>query len=183
MWQENRLLMKQLQGNPLHPINQTAIKVQNLKWENGHTIYTCIQPQITIRKRSSRSSGESTDENMTTLGMIRTWICLLGAYFWMPLFKQQFILNKTMRRIYDTWRIIIGTVRDSIPRNWKTDQWTKRNHWCITIDFKDAMWMSTSSMFEKAFQITNAKPTSSPTRCSVWEKTGRWSHCDLVEQK
>ena len=65
-----------------------------------------------------------------TLWMIWTWKWLLGAYFWMPLFEQQFILHKTVRWIYDTWRIIFGTVWDSYPRNWKTVQLTKRNHWC-----------------------------------------------------
>ena len=39
----------------------------------------------------------SADENMTTLWMIWTWRWLFGAYFWMPLFEQQFILDKTMR--------------------------------------------------------------------------------------
>ena len=42
---------------------------------------------------------DSTDENMTTLWMIWTWRWLLGACFWMPLFEQQFILDKTMKRM------------------------------------------------------------------------------------
>ena len=32
----------------------------------------------------------------------------IWAHFWMPLFEQLFILDKAMRRIYDTWRIIFG---------------------------------------------------------------------------
>ena len=114
MWQGNRSLLKQLRRNPMHPANQTAREVHQLKRWNGHTLHTCLQPQCTIRKQSSPSSGRSTDENMTTLWMFFwTWMWLFGAYFWMPLFEQQFILNKTMRRIYDTWRIIFGKVWDS----------------------------------------------------------------------
>ena len=51
---------------------QTARKVQKLNEKYGHTIYTYLQPQLTIRKQSSRSSGKSMDEDMTTLWMIWT---------------------------------------------------------------------------------------------------------------
>ena len=33
-------------GNPMHPVNQTTGEVQKLKEENGHTTYTCLQPQF-----------------------------------------------------------------------------------------------------------------------------------------
>ena len=36
------LLIKQLRGNPKHPVNQTAREVQQLKEKNGHTIYTSL---------------------------------------------------------------------------------------------------------------------------------------------
>ena len=87
--------------------------VQKLKGQTGHTIYTRFQPQSTMRKQCSQSSGRSTDENMTTLWMIWTWVCLFGACFWIPLFAQQFILDKTMMRIHVASRIIFGTVWDS----------------------------------------------------------------------
>ena len=47
--------------------------------------------------------------------------------------------------------------------------------------FKDATWMSTSLMCEKAYQITNAKAYvfSDSVLCG---KSGRRSHCDLEEQ-
>ena len=41
-----------------------------------------------------------------------------------------------------------------------------------TINFKELMWMSTSLLCSKACQITNAKPVSSLTQCSMWEKMG-----------
>ena len=50
MWQGNRLHIKRLRWNPMHPVNQTAREVQKRKGQNGHTFYTCLQPQSTIRK-------------------------------------------------------------------------------------------------------------------------------------
>ena len=88
------------------------LEVQKLKEWNGHIIDTFLQPQFIIWNQSCRSSGISTDENMTTLWMIWTWMWLFGAFFREPLFKQQFILDKTMWRIYDSRRIF-GTVKDS----------------------------------------------------------------------
>ena len=37
---------------------EPAREDQELKGQNGHTIYTCLQPQSTIRKQYSRSLGE-----------------------------------------------------------------------------------------------------------------------------
>ena len=94
--------------------------------EKRHTIYTCLQPQFTIRKQSSRSSGENLrTKNMTTLWTIWAWTWLFGAYFWMPLFEQQFILDKTVRRVYDTCWIIFGTVWDCHSmklQNWSVNK-------------------------------------------------------------
>ena len=72
MSQGDRLLIKQLQGKRMHPVHQLAREVLKVKEKNGHTIYTFLQPQSTIRKQYSRSSGGSKDENMTTLWMIWT---------------------------------------------------------------------------------------------------------------
>ena len=103
--------------------NQPAREVQKLKTYKSHNLN--VSPaKFILRKQYSRSSGGSTDENMTTLGMFCTWIWLFLAYFWMPLFEQQFILDKTVRRIYDTWRIICGTVSDCYSmklKNWSAN--------------------------------------------------------------
>ena len=72
--QGNRLLIKKLRGNPMHPVNQTTTEVQKLKGQSGHTIDTCLQSQSTMRKQSSRSSGGSTDEKpQTTWRTWKTW--------------------------------------------------------------------------------------------------------------
>ena len=56
---------------PMHPVNQTTRKIPKLKGKNGHTIYTCLQPQFITWKQSSRSSGGCTNENQMILCM--TW--------------------------------------------------------------------------------------------------------------
>ena len=77
-------------------------KSKSWKTEWSHRSTRVSSHNSSIWKQSSRSSGESTDENMATLWMIWTWMWLFGAYFWMPPFEQQFMLDKTTRRIYDT---------------------------------------------------------------------------------
>ena len=67
---ETRCLQNSYGETSMHPVNQTTREVQKLKGQNGHTIYSCLQPQSTIREQYSRSSGGSTDENTTTSWMI-----------------------------------------------------------------------------------------------------------------
>ena len=69
---ERPIACKIATGNPMHPVNQTTRELQKVNEKNFHTIYTCLQPQFTTPKQSSRSSGKSTDENMMTLWMIWT---------------------------------------------------------------------------------------------------------------
>ena len=45
---------KKTRGNPVHPVNQTTREVQKLKEYNGHTIFSCLQPQFITWKQSSR---------------------------------------------------------------------------------------------------------------------------------
>ena len=164
---------KQWRGNPLHPANQTASEVQKLKEKYGHTIYKYIQTQLTIRKQFSRSSGKPTDENMTTLWMIWMWIWLFGAYFSMPLFEQQFILDRTMRRSYDTWRIIFGAVWNSYSM--KLENWSvnKQRSLVYTRSLsKNLRWCRQASCAVKLISTPAPKPTSSPTLYSdrrKWE--------------
>ena len=124
-WRSDRLLIKQLWWNPMHPINQTTREVQKLKEWNGHATYTCLQPQFITWKQFSRCSGKSTNEDQMILWMTWTWTWICGACFWIPFFKQQFILDKTMRRIYDSWRITFGIVWDSYSmelENWSVNK-------------------------------------------------------------
>ena len=150
----------------MHPVNQTTREVQKLKEMNGHTIYTYLQPQFTMRKQSSRSSGGSTDDNIKTLWMIWTWIWLFGKYFWMLLFDQQFILGVGLL-FHETGKLM-------------SEQ--KETTGVGTIGFKDVAWMSTSLLCEKAYQINNAKTYVFSDSVLCVGKMGDEPHCDLEEQ-
>ena len=121
-----------------------------MKEKNGHTIYTCLQPQCLTWKQSSRSS-----ENL-----------LFGSYSWIPLFKQQFILVKTMRWIY-----ISGCLWNSYSM--KLEDWS-------VIKQKSLVWKRLISRnlrgdrqaysAAELFRSPIPKPTSSPIQCFAWER-------------
>ena len=145
MWQGNRLLIKQLRRNRMHPVNQTKL------WgQTGHTMYTCLQPQFITWKQSSGSSGGSTDENMTTLWMIWTWTWLFGAYFWIRLFEHDANLRYVKNHFWNSVGQLFNETGKLISEQ-------KEITGVSTIGFKDATWMSASLLCEKAYRITNAK--------------------------
>ena len=108
---------------------------------------------------------------MTTLWMIWTWIWQFWGKF----------LNATLRAA-----VHLGQDYEANLRYVKNHLWNSVGLFfhetgkliseqeeitrVSTFGFKDATWISTSSLCEKTFQITNAKLTSSPTLCSVREK-------------
>ena len=53
---------------------------------------------------------------------------LFGECLWIPLFKQHFILVRTLIRIYD---LLLEFFEEVIQRNRKIDQEPDRDHWCI----------------------------------------------------
>ena len=153
----------------MHPVNQISREVQKLRRQNGHTIYACLQQQFITWRHSSRSSGGSMDENMTTLWKIWTWIWLLGAFFWIVLFEQQFILGNTMTNVHYVKNHLWNSV-GLFPWNWKTDQWTKRNHWCkhcscprcyVDVD-KLIVWKGFPDHQRQSLRLLS-------NLCSVWE--------------
>ena len=126
--------------------------------KNGHTIFMCLQPQFTIRKQSSRSSGRSTDENMTTLWMMWTWIWLFGGIF----------LNATLQAAVDlgqdyeaNLRIVKNHLWNSVKQLFNETEKLISGQIQITgantINFRELAWMSTSLLCSKAYQYTNAK--------------------------
>ena len=68
-------------GKPNASSKSDQPKVPKLKEENGHTIYTCLQPQFITWKESSRSSGKSTNEDQMIQWITWTLTWLFGAYF------------------------------------------------------------------------------------------------------
>ena len=165
---------------PMHPVNQTAREAQKLKGQNGHTMLKCLQPQFITKKKCSRSLRGCTDENMTNLWMIWTWIWLFRAYFWIPVFEQQFILGQdhdaNLHYLNNHLLAQCGTV---IPWNWKTDLWTKRNHW-FEHDKYQKMLRGCRQAYCAAELIGSPtpKPASSSTQC-VGKMGDDPTYCDL----
>ena len=155
---ETHCLSKQRRRNPMHPVNQTTREVQKLKEKNGHTIYTWVQPQFTMRKQSSRSSGKiygrEHDDPMDDLDVN---MAIWGIF-----------LNTTLQAT-----VHLGQDCDTHLRFVKNHLWNSvgqlfnENEKLIseqteitgvsTIDFKELTWMSTSLLCSRAHQITNAK--------------------------
>ena len=87
------MLIKQLRENPMHPVNQTIREVQKLKEMNGHTIYTSpatVHHTEAVLPIVRKIYGREHDDPMDDLDVN------------MAIWKQQFILDKTTRRIYDS---------------------------------------------------------------------------------
>ena len=152
MWQGNRLLTKQLQGNPAPSKSacQGRPKAEETEW--SHNLR--VSPATTHLLEAVFSIvwgiyGREHDD----LWMIWMWKWLFGAYFWMPLFEQQFILDKTVRQLLRETGKLISEQNDIT---------------CIkTIDFQDATWMQTRLLCEKVYRFTNAKTY-------VFSCVGKW---------
>ena len=144
--------------------------------------------------QSTRVSGHSSSHGSSLLDRqgdqrTRTWrpyewfgweYGYLGHIFWTPLFEQQFILNKTMTRIYIThlWNSAgqLSNENKKLMGEWKEITGAS------TINFKYPTWMSTSLLCSKAYRITNAKACVFSDSVLCAGKNGRWSCCDLEEQ-
>ena len=117
---------------------------------------------------------------MTILWMIWTWVWLFGASFWMDPFGQQFILDKTMRRIYDTWRVIFGTVWEFETRKLISEQKgitgvsNHRFQRCYVDVAKLIVWKGSSVHQRQSLRLLRLS--------ALCGENGRWSHCDLEEQ-
>ena len=190
MWQGDRL-QKTATGKPYASSKsdcQGGPKAYRAEWshnlkESPVTIHHSEAAFSIVREIYGREHDDPMDDLDVKLAI---W-----AYFWIPLFEQQFILDKTTRRIYDTWKNTFGQVWDSdsmeqcgtvIPWNWKNDQWTKRNHWykdyrfqrCYVDLDKLVVWKGLSD-----HQLQNLRLFR---LCAVCRKNGRWSYCDLEEE-
>ena len=88
-----------LGGNPLHkePVLQLTRKVKRIRKRHGTTTFKYRRTHRTV------------------------WIWPFGECSWIPLFKQQFISEKTMTRIYTTRETISGTLWNNyldIKKDW-----------------------------------------------------------------
>ena len=99
-----------------------------------------------------------------------TWTRLIGECLWIPLFKQQFILVKTMLRVYDTWRIISWVSLKKLFKETEklVDQGPDGDYWC-TIWFitKSTHGARQACCVTQFIRSRTPRLTSSPTRCSL----------------
>ena len=135
----------------MHPVNQTTREVQKLKEKNGHTIYTWVQPQFTMRKQSSRSSGKiygrEHDDPMDDLDVN---MAIWGIF-----------LNTTLQATvhlgqdYDTYlRFVKNHLWNSVGQLFNENEKLISEQTEITgvstIDFKELTWMSTSFIVQQS---------------------------------
>ena len=174
MWQGNRLLIKQLRRNPMHPANQTAWEVQQLKGQNGHTIYACHQPQCITWRQSSRSSGGSTDDNMTTLWVIWIWIWLFGTFLNTALQAAVHLGQDHDANLHYVKNHLWNSA-GLIPWNWKliSEQQEITGVYALQIS-KMQRGCRQAYCVKRLTGSPTPKCTSSPTLCSVWKK------CEMI---
>ena len=142
----------------MHPVNQPASAVHELKEQNGHTIYTCLQPRVTIRKQSSRSSGgiygrehddfvDDLDVNIAIWNIFRNATLRAAVHL-----GQDYEVNlRSVKK--KLWNSVGQFFRE-------TGKLISDSHEITgirTIEFQDPTWMSTSLLCSKAYQITNTK--------------------------
>ena len=99
--------------------NQGSPKAERKEWPHSlHMHPAAVLHMVTVLSIVRKYTNESP----RTQWRIWTWTRPFGAHSWITLFKQLFILVRTMR-----WSLeVSGTV---IQWNWKTDPWSNRNHW------------------------------------------------------
>ena len=101
-----------------------------------------------VRKTYDRSPSNNLDDLDVNTAI---WCMVMNTTF-----KQQFILVKTIWRIYDLLSIYSWSLWSSYSKCLKNWSRIKKSN-LTTIDYKELTWSATSLICEKAFEITNAK--------------------------
>ena len=141
-------------------------QVESRNWPHNFHMSPAVVPRMDTVFSILRSTTESPRTTLTT----STWTRLFGAYFWIPLFKLQFILVKTMRRIYDLSRVISGCLWNSFLKTLKN--WSRirqKSMVCPRLITKSTHGDRQFCCVTKLIRSRMPKPTSSPTRRSVSE--------------
>ena len=172
---------KQWRGNLC--IQQIRLPARSKSWKER------MATPSTNRSRHSLPYGSSFLDRQGNL-RTRTWRpcgwsgCEYGYLVHiseLSLFEQQFILDRTMRRSHDTWRIIFGAVWNSHPMNWKTDQWTNRDHWCTHDRFQRTYVDVDTLLVRSSLSVHQRQSLPLLRLCTLCRENGRWSCCDLEE--
>ena len=175
MWQGDRLLIKQLRGKPYASSKsdcQGRPKAEKTEW--SHNLH--LSP-ATVHHTEAVFSIIQGDLRTRTRWPSEWFGCKYG---YVALFEQQFILDKSMRWIYD-WRIIFATVqlfRETVKLISDQNELTGKR----TIDFQDATWMQTKLIVRKSLSVHQHQNLHLRRLGALCGKNGRWSDCSLEEQ-
>ena len=91
----NPWLIKQLRWNPMHPVNQTTRKIWKLKEQNGHMSPGTVHHMEAVISIVREIYGPEADDLVDDLDLNMAFLKHISEYH-----------SKTVRRIYDSWRII-----------------------------------------------------------------------------
>ena len=166
-WQVSPLHRQRARWNLRLPVCQKIQGNLKLKEGIGH-ISTYPLKSCFTRTKSVRLRERLTIEDLRMKWRTSMWTRLFGEDFWIPLVKQQFILVRTVIRIYDLLRIISGVLSRSLSK--KLKNWSRIRQKSMVLP---RLIRKSTHGARQAYCVTELvrsrrpRPTSSPTRCSV----------------
>ena len=141
-------------------------KAERRKWPQSF----CTSEVLSYIDKGYSIVRRLTIEDLRMKWRTSTWTRLFGEWKRTPLFKHQFILVKTMMRIYDAWRIISWVLWRNFSKKLKSWSRTRRRSlvylWLITKSTHEAR---RACCVTEIIRSRTPRLTSSPARCSVWE--------------
>ena len=165
-WQLSLLRRQRVRGNLRLPVFQKIQGILKLKEGIGHISTYPLKSCLTWTK-SIWLWERLTIEDLRMKWRTSMWTRLFGEDSWTPLFKQQFILVRTVIRIYDLLRIISGVLWSFSK---KLKNWSRIRQKSMVLP---RLISKSTHGARQAYCVTELirsrmpRRTSSPTRCSV----------------
>ena len=175
----NPLLVKRLRGNPMHPVNQTAREVQKLKDKNGHTRVSSHGSQYGSSLLDRQGDLRTRTDPMDDLDVnMAVWGTFLNTTLQAAIHLGQDYGAKLRSVKNHFWNSVGQLFSETGKLISEQTEITGVN----TVNFKELIWMSTSLLCSRAYQITNAKTYIFSDSVLCVGKMGGWSNCNLEEQ-
>ena len=116
------------------------------------------------------------------LWMNWTWIWLFGAYFLNATLPAAVHRTRQWSEFTKRKESSVEQCRTGIQWNWKTDQWTNRDHWCKE-DWFQRTWVDVDKLIVQPSLSVHQRHNLRLLRlCTLCGKNGRWSKCDLLQK-
>ena len=158
---------KRALGNLRFPVRQKQRNPERWKKENCHIISTMLWSRILHGQSLFDCENDLRSNTYGRNERPRHERGYMGESWWIRLFKQQFILVKTLIRIYDSWRIISGVLWRNYSK--KLKKWSRtRHHWLIKKVTHGARQACCVTEFIRS---RTPRPTSSQTQCFVSQRS------------